>query len=93
MIGSFSNISTFSFQAIKHLTAVDGGCVIFNDQDDFERSKLLRWYGIDRNENRKDFRCEADISEIGFKFHMNDVNASIGLANLEPVVMIYFQYI
>ena len=86
MIGSFSNISTFSFQAIKHLTAVDGGCVIFNDQDDFERSKLLRWYGIDRNENRKDFRCEADISEIGFKFHMNDVNASIGLANLEPVV-------
>ncbi len=86
LIGSFSNISTFSFQAIKHLTAVDGGCVIFNDQDDFERSKLLRWYGIDRNENRKDFRCEADISEIGFKFHMNDVNASIGLANLEPVV-------
>ena len=86
LIGSFSNISTFSFQAIKHLTAVDGGCVIFNDQDDFERSKLLRWYGIDRNENRKDFRCEADISEIGFKFHMNDVNASIGLANLEPVI-------
>ena len=86
LIGSFSNISTFSFQAIKHLTAVDGGCVIFNDQADFERSKLLRWYGIDRNENRKDFRCEADISEIGFKFHMNDVNASIGLANLEPVV-------
>lgn len=86
LIGSFSNISTFSFQAIKHLTAVDGGCVIFNDQDDFERSKLLRWYGIDRNENRKDFRCEEDISEIGFKFHMNDVNASIGLANLEPVV-------
>ena len=38
-----------------------------------ERSKLLRWYGIDRNENRKDFRCEADVSEIGFKFHMNDV--------------------
>ena len=86
LIGSFSNISTFSFQAIKHLTSVDGGCVIFNDQADFERSKLLRWYGIDRNENRKDFRCEADISEIGFKFHMNDVNASIGLANLEPVV-------
>ena len=86
LIGSFSNISTFSFQAIKHLTSVDGGCVIFNDKADFDRSKLLRWYGIDRNENRKDFRCEADISEIGFKFHMNDVNASIGLANLEPVV-------
>jgi len=86
LIGTFSNISTFSFQAIKHLTSVDGGCVIFNDQVDYERSKLLRWYGIDRNENRKDFRCEADVSEIGFKFHMNDVNASIGLANFKPVV-------
>ena len=86
LIGTFSNISTFSFQAIKHLTAVDGGCIIFNDQVDYERSKLLRWYGIDRNENRKDFRCEEDITEIGFKFHMNDVNASIGLANFEPVV-------
>jgi len=86
LIGTYGNISTFSFQAIKHLTSVDGGCVIFNDKQDFERGKLLRWYGIDRNENRKDFRCEENIEEAGFKFHMNDVNASIGLENFEPVV-------
>ena len=86
LIGTYGNISTFSFQAIKHLTSVDGGCVIFNDKQDFERAKLLRWYGIDRNENRKDFRCEENIEEAGFKFHMNDVNASIGLENFEPVV-------
>ena len=57
-IGNTGNISTFSFQAIKHLTSVDGGCVNFNCDEDVERAKLLRWYGIDRNENRKDFRCE-----------------------------------
>jgi dTDP-4-amino-4,6-dideoxygalactose transaminase len=45
----------------------------------------MRWYGIDRDSDRKDFRCEADIAEWGFKFHMNDVNASIGLANLKEV--------
>tara|TARA_B100000902_G_scaffold400003_1_gene474449 strand:- start:318 stop:1439 length:1122 start_codon:yes stop_codon:yes gene_type:complete len=84
-IGTFGNISTFSFQAIKHLTTVDGGGVIFPNKEDTDRAKLLRWYGIDRNENRKDFRCEEDISEIGFKFHMNDVNASIGISNFEHV--------
>lgn len=84
-IGTFGNVSTFSFQAIKHLTTVDGGGVIFPNKEDIDRAKLLRWYGIDRNENRKDFRCEEDISEIGFKFHMNDVNASIGISNFEHV--------
>jgi dTDP-4-amino-4,6-dideoxygalactose transaminase len=45
----------------------------------------LRWYGINRETNKKDFRCEADIPEWGFKFHMNDVNASIGIENLKEV--------
>jgi dTDP-4-amino-4,6-dideoxygalactose transaminase len=85
-IGNTGNISTFSFQAIKHLTSVDGGCINFNNIEDFKRAKLLRWYGIDRNENRKDFRCEDNIENIGFKFHMNDVNAVIGSTNLDSVV-------
>ena len=84
-IGNTGNISTFSFQAIKHLTTVDGGCINFNNSEDTEKAKLLRWYGIDRNENRKDFRCESDIQNIGFKFHMNDVNAYIGRMNFQPV--------
>tara|TARA_Y100000389_G_scaffold76692_1_gene73438 strand:+ start:15128 stop:16288 length:1161 start_codon:yes stop_codon:yes gene_type:complete len=84
-IGNTGNISTFSFQAIKHLTTVDGGCINFNFDEDVERAKLLRWYGIDRNENRKDFRCESDIKNVGFKFHMNDVNAYIGQKNFKTV--------
>jgi dTDP-4-amino-4,6-dideoxygalactose transaminase len=76
---------TFSFQAIKHLTSVDGGLLIVPHEKLYKRAKLLRWYGIDREDNRKDFRCEADIAEWGYKMHMNDVNASIGLANLKEV--------
>lgn len=84
-IGSHGNICTFSFQAIKHMTSVDGGALVLPHQELYNRAKLLRWYGIDRESNRKDFRCEADIEEWGFKFHMNDVNASIGLENLKEV--------
>ena len=85
-IGTHGNICTFSFQAIKHLTSVDGGVLIVPHKELFDRGKLLRWYGIDReNTSRKDFRCEEDVKEWGFKFHMNDVNAAVGIENLKLV--------
>lgn len=70
----------FSYQAIKFLTTVDGGALV-TPIDQGERAKLLRWYGLDR-ESRADFRCAQNIAEAGWKFHMNDVNAAIGRANL-----------
>lgn len=84
-IGSYGNICTFSFQAIKHLTTGDGGCIVFPHEEQVRRAKLLRWYGIDRDDNRKDFRCENNISEFGFKMHMNDINATIGIENFSAV--------
>jgi dTDP-4-amino-4,6-dideoxygalactose transaminase len=82
---SFSNYTMFSFQAIKHLTSVDGGALCCGYEDDYKRGKLLRWYGIDRESPRTDFRCEEDIAEFGYKFHMNDVCATIGMYNMEIV--------
>ena len=82
-IGSHGNWCTFSFQAIKHITTGDGGILITPDRESYERSKLLRWYGIDRESNKKDFRCEEDIKEWGFKFHMNDIAATIGIKNFK----------
>jgi dTDP-4-amino-4,6-dideoxygalactose transaminase len=81
----YHNFNVFSFQAIKHLTSVDGGALICPTDWYHERGKLLRWYGIDRSSDRKDFRCETNISEWGFKFHMNDVNAAIGIENLKNI--------
>lgn len=82
-VGALGNLATFSTQAIKHLTTVDGGFIVSPYMEFNKRARLLRWYGIDRDDKgRTDFRCETDIPEIGFKFHMNDVNAGIGLQNL-----------
>lgn len=71
----------WSFQAIKHLTTGDGGALLCPDAATTERARLLRWYGLDRT-SKADFRCEQDITEVGEKFHMNDLAAAIGLANL-----------
>jgi len=84
-IGTHGNLTMFSLQAIKHLTSVDGGLLLSPHKELHDRGKLIRWYGIDRDGDRKDFRCEADIEEWGFKFHMNDVNATIGMENLKHI--------
>ena len=84
-IGSISDFTCFSFQAIKEMTTVDGGALVCKSKADCERGRLLRWYGIDRRAKRSDLRCEADIVEYGYKFHMNDVTAVIGLEQLKYV--------
>ena len=79
-LGTHGNLCVFSLQAIKHLTTGDGGLLLLPGRKLFERGKLVRWFGIDRNKRSGggDFRMEPDIPEFGFKYHMNDINAQIG---------------
>lgn len=73
----------WSFQAIKHLTTGDGGALL-TPPEQHDRARLLRWYGLDRRSSA-DFRCSQTITEAGYKYHMNDIAAAIGLANLKHV--------
>lgn len=75
--------SCLSFQAIKFVTCGDGGALSVPAHQ-YERAKLLRWYGLDR-ESSKSFRCEQDIGEVGYKYHMNDIAAAMGLANIQSI--------
>jgi dTDP-4-amino-4,6-dideoxygalactose transaminase len=84
-IGCHSDSVCFSLQAIKHVTSGDGGLLACKAPTDYRRGKLLRWFGIDREVPRTDLRCESDILEYGYKFHMNDIAATIGLEQLKYV--------
>lgn len=79
--GTHGNISVFSFQAIKSLTTGDGGAMVL-PQHMYRRAKLLRWFGLDRDAGQS-FRCVQNIREPGFKYHLNDIAAVIGIANFE----------
>jgi len=81
----------FSFQAIKHLTTGDGGAIVV-PEDQYNRARALRWYGLDRTSS-KSFRCEQDITEIGYKYHMNDIAASIGLGNISETLMLVQRHV
>jgi dTDP-4-amino-4,6-dideoxygalactose transaminase len=77
-IGSIGDYGIFSFQAIKHMTTVDGGVLTMRDLSNLEEAKKLRWFGMAKGVAR----TEVNIERIGFKYNMNNVSAAIGLVQL-----------
>jgi perosamine synthetase len=86
-IGTISDFTSFSFQAIKHLTTGDGGLLTCKKKEHSKLIKRLRWFDIDRENSKPTIlgEREYDVTNIGFKYHMNDIAASIGLGNLEII--------
>jgi len=84
-IGSLSDFTCFSFQAIKHVTTGDGGAISCLKKSDAERAFVKRWFGIDRAHSKSSIlgEREYDIKEIGYKYHLNDYAAALGIANLK----------
>jgi len=78
---SGERFTIYSFQATKIITTVDGGALACERKSDYKRAKLLRWYGLDR-ETKKE-HVNVDIKEAGYKYHMSDVAASMGIAGLK----------
>lgn len=85
--GSTSRFTAFSFQAIKLLTTGDGGALACLEEKDASRAKVLRWFGIDRVNSKPSVlgEREYDICEYGYKYHLNDLAAAVGLGNLETL--------
>ncbi len=90
-IGSFG-LTCFSFHAVKNLPTGDGGMITTNDEGEYQRLKKLRWLGIDKDTYVRRGQDEAgaylwkyDVPEVGYKCHMNDITAAIGIEQLNLV--------
>tara|TARA_B100000029_G_scaffold398333_1_gene396796 strand:+ start:720 stop:1826 length:1107 start_codon:yes stop_codon:yes gene_type:complete len=81
-IADLTEYSCFSFQAIKTITTGDGGMLVLNDRQLASKAKRIRWFGIDREKKQKGL-WENDITEIGYKYQMNDIAAVMGICGLE----------
>ncbi len=80
----------YSFQAIKQITTCDGGMLICRNKKDHKRARLLRWFGIDREQKAKKGwqawqgrKMTFDIQELGYKFQPTNLDAMLGLTGLE----------
>jgi dTDP-4-amino-4,6-dideoxygalactose transaminase len=81
--------TAFSLQAIKHITTVDGGVLQVADPEAYDRGKLIRWFGLDK----KKARLDNNIQVQGFKYHMNNVNATIGIVQLRHVEWVVSRHV
>jgi len=77
-VGSFGDIVTFSFHPNKNITSIEGGALIVNEAKEAERIDALRFHGIEYLPDRT-----RDVAFPGGKFNLPDVNARIGVAQLE----------
>jgi len=89
--GMIADMSSFSFHAVKNLTTAEGGAVVFNVADKFNHEKLKQQFKISSLHGQtKDAFSKVqigawryDIVEAGFKCNMTDLQAAIGLVELE----------
>lgn len=88
-IGSHSDYTIFSLQAIKHMTTIDGGILATKSKEKMDEGRLLRWFGLDKTKTRLD----NNIKNPGYKYHMNNVNATFGLIQMDYLSEIIGKYI
>lgn len=89
MTGCNVPYTIFSLQAIKHMTTVDGGFLAVRSEAELDRARRLRWFGLDKKRSR----LENDITEVGYKYAMNNVNATIGLVQMRYIEDVIGKYI
>ena len=81
-ITSYADYTIFSFQAIKHVTSGDGGMLVLKNKNLAKKALRIRWFGIDRPK-KQGGSWENDIKEVGYKYQMTDIGASILLESIK----------
>lgn len=85
--GGFGQIAIFSFHPIKNITTAEGGMIVHHGGDDLERRlRLLRFHGIERDAWRRYGEGGTPVYDIqtpGLKYNLTDLQAALGLAQLE----------
>jgi|TARA_B100000315_G_scaffold109106_1_gene100119 perosamine synthetase len=85
-LGSLGDIACFSFNAVKNLATGDGGMITTNNFEVYKRLLKLSWMGISKNtwarQDDEKYSWHYNVDEVGYKYQMNDIVASIGLVQL-----------
>ena len=94
-LGTWGDIGCFSFEEKKLMTTGDGGMMVTDDPELFRDVKAMRWVGIDKDNWKTAQRYTSanpdalhwyyEVSVLGYKYNMNDLSASIGLAQLRKL--------
>jgi dTDP-4-amino-4,6-dideoxygalactose transaminase len=87
-VGAAGDLQFFSFDPVKIITSIDGGCVVTPDRDEVERLQRLRLLGVDKDttlryQNKRAW--DYDVVSEGFRYHLTNVMASVGVSQIKRV--------
>jgi perosamine synthetase len=86
-LGTIGDFGCFSFHAVKNLATGEGGAITTDDDDANARLRRLRWLGISKDtwsrETITQYSWYYTVEEVGFKYHMSDIPAAIGIVQLD----------
>lgn len=87
-VGSFSDISIFSFDPVKTITCIDGGIIVVKTKEELMAIHEMRLIGMGQSasvmyENRRAWTY--DVNRLGFRYHMANLHAAIGLAQIKKM--------
>ena len=88
MVGSFSDICMFSFDPVKTITCIDGGMLIVQSQEEVDRLHEMRLVGMGQPASVMYTNARAwtyDMKTLGFRYHMSNMHAAIGLSQLSKM--------
>lgn len=87
-VGSFSDLTMFSFDPVKTVTCIDGGALVVREESDVVRLHEMRLIGMSQPSRimYNDTRAWTyDIRTLGFRYHLANLHAAVGLAQLEKL--------
>lgn len=87
-IGSYGDMAVFSFDPVKTITSIDGGCLVVNNEEELEKVHHMRLLGmnkdtIERYKNKRSW--DYDVIDEGYRYHLNNVLASIGISQIKRI--------
>ena len=92
-VGNFGDAGCFSFYSTKNLTTGEGGMIICNDKKFYKKVRVARLHGLSKDAWKrylpesvnKKYYDHYDVTEIGFKYNMIDINAAMGIIQLNKL--------
>ncbi|MBH09583.1 MAG: UDP-4-amino-4,6-dideoxy-N-acetyl-beta-L-altrosamine transaminase [Candidatus Marinimicrobia bacterium] len=84
------DLCTYSFHPVKHITTGEGGAILTNDLNLYEKIHLMRKHGIDRREEMFSEKKRIgswiyDMELLGFNYRITDFQAALGLSQLKKI--------
>lgn len=85
-VGGFGDTACFSFDGIKNITSGEGGCIVSHDAELLRRVRDARLLGVEKDTEKRyrgERSWEFDVTEQGWRYHMSNIMAAIGIEQLK----------